>query len=154
MQYRYKLGSTVKGTRNCHHFEPVSSHTIKGKHLSIETNVSIVHSFNCPQIQSEIASSLQVNDYATCIFDNFCWLVLIDAINEEENDITCRFMHPHGLTNKFYWPSTDDKAYVPYSKFILKVKTPSCAVDGWQYNLDPEEVKSTQLSFDKINEIL
>ena len=95
-------------------------------------------------------ASLQVNDYATCLSDGFWWLVLVDTINEEEKDITCKFMHPHGPTNNFHWPSTDDKGYVPFDKIIMKVKTLRCSINGRQYSLDDDEVKKTKLYFDNI----
>ena len=41
----YKLGSTVEGTRSCHHFQPQSITIIQVKHLKAEKKYSITHSF-------------------------------------------------------------------------------------------------------------
>ena len=96
---RYSVGNTVPGTRSCHHFEPSSTTSIKGKQLSDEHVYFIKdHSLSALPTVSKIALTLKPNDYATCIFDGFWWLVLVDLINPEEKDVTCKFMHPHGPT--------------------------------------------------------
>ena len=42
----FKLGSTVPGMRNCHHFEPVSTSSLQAKHLSFELMYSVFHLFS------------------------------------------------------------------------------------------------------------
>ena len=142
---RYKLGSTVPGTRNCHHFEPISTTAIQGKHLSIDNLFPVFHSFSMlPEYEhDQIISSLKRMDYVTCEYNSFWWLALIDDLNVDEKDVTCKFMHPHGPTNNFYWPLCDDKAYVPYNKIIMKVKTPNTSSNGRQYNISEEELHKT-----------
>ena len=103
MDGRYQLGDTVPGNRSCHHFGPSSTTLIKGKQLSDEHVYTIKdHSFSALPTASEIALTLKPNDYATCIFDGFWWLVLGDSINVEEKDVTCKFMHPDGPTNNIH----------------------------------------------------
>ena len=76
LEARYFLGDTVSGTRSCHHFEPISTTLIKGKRLSDDQVYYIKdHSFSAMPTASEIAATLKPNDYATCIFDRFWWLV-------------------------------------------------------------------------------
>ena len=43
----------------------------------------------------------------------------------DEKDFTCKLMHPHGHTETFHWPSRDDEAYIPFSKILEKVETPT-----------------------------
>ena len=100
---RYSLGDAVPGTRSCHHFEPSSTTSIKGKQLSDDHVYTIKdHSFSALPTAGKIALKLKPNNYATCIFDGFWWLVLVDSINVEKKDVTCKFMHPHGPTNNFH----------------------------------------------------
>ena len=131
LKSRYKLGDTVPGTRSCHYFTTTSMYTIEGKQLSIDTVLFINHSFlNMPAPQNETVESLKTNDYVTCCFDGFWWLVLIDAVNKEEKDLTCKFLHPHRLSNQFHWPRGDDREYVPFNKVIMKIETPKTSVNG------------------------
>ena len=95
---RYSLGDTVPGTKSCHRFEPSSTTSIKGKQLSEEHVYTIKdHSFSALPTAGEIALKLKPNDYFC-----FWWLVLVDSINVEKKDVTCKFMHPHGPTNNFH----------------------------------------------------
>ena len=89
MDARYWLGDRVPGTRSCHHFEPSSTTLIMGKQLSDEHVYTIKnHSSSALLTVSEIALTLKPNDYATCIFDGFWWLVLVHSINVEDKDVT------------------------------------------------------------------
>ena len=100
-----------------------------------------------PDSPSDIGSSLRPNDYITCIYDGYWWLVLIDAVNTEEKDLTCKFMHPHNPTNKFYWPRSDDKAYIPFTKVIMKVNPPTCSDNGRTFFIKEDELSKTNNYF-------
>ena len=51
---------------------------------------------------SEIVLALKPNDYATFIFTGFWWLVLVNSINVDKKDVTCKFMHPDYPTNNIH----------------------------------------------------
>ena len=70
---------------------------------------------------SEIALELKPNVYATCIFDGFPWLVLVDSINIVEKDVACKFKHPDYPTNNIHCPCTDGMGHVPINKFSITV---------------------------------
>ena len=101
---RYKLGYTVPGTRNSHYFAPVSTIEIRTKHVSVDPEFYVHHSFSQSEENqhNQIIKSLKKMDYITCQYDNFCWLPLIDEVNLVEKDVACKFMHPHGPTDNFY----------------------------------------------------
>ena len=107
---QYELGDTVPGTRSYHHFVPTSQYTIEGKQFTVDTTVFITYSFlDMPAPQNETIESLKCNDYITCYFDEFWWLVLIEVVNKEEKDVTCKSLHSHGPTGQFQWPRGDDR---------------------------------------------
>ena len=60
------------------------------------------HSSSALPTASEIALALKANDYTTCIFYGFWWLVLVDSIDVEEKNMPCMFMHPDGPTNNIH----------------------------------------------------
>ena len=147
---RYKLGQTVEGTRSLHHFEPESTSVVKAKYLSAEESFSVTHSFDISEeeVFSNLISSLKPNDYVTCQYDNFWWLALVSTINHDEKDVTCKFMHPHGHTETFYWPARDDIAHVPFSRILMKVSAPKFkSSSGRQYDLSKTELQSTVNAF-------
>ena len=70
----------------------------------------------------------------------------------DEKDFTCKFMHPHGHTETFHWPSRDDEAYIPFSKILEKVETPSSqSGSGRQYKLTKDEIQQTITVFAQYN---
>ena len=42
-------------------------------------------------------------------------------INREEADIAVKFMHPHGPSASFKWPSRDDICWVPNAHIVCKI---------------------------------
>ena len=149
LEIRYQLGDTVPGTRSCHHFIPTSQYTIQGRQLSVDTTIFIDHSFlDMPAPLTETLESLKPNDYITCIFHGHWWLVLIESVNKEEKDLTCKFLHPHGPTNQFHWPD-NDRGWVPLSRVIMKVQTPRTSVNGRTYFITEEEKNKTQNYFER-----
>ena len=96
MDKRYAEGDTVPGTRSCHHFEPISTTSVRAKQLSDDESFLIQnHSFLMMPTAEEMEKSLQPNDYAACLYDGYWWVVLIDTVNLDNKDVTCKFMHPH-----------------------------------------------------------
>ena len=78
----------------------------------------------------------------TCICEEYQWLALINEVNGEEKDVHCKFLHPHGYVENFYWPTRDDETYVLFSKIFLKVNTPSTLPQSTQqYKISNNEVQ-------------
>jgi hypothetical protein len=152
---RYLDGDTVEGTRSCHHFEPTSANSIKAKQLGDDQSYLIEgHTFAMMPTAEEMERSLQPNDYAACLFDNYWWIVLIDKVNLDEKDVTCKFLHPHGPTqnNNFYWPRTEDEGWVPFGKFIMKIEPPQCTSNsGRQFKISGDEFKHINSVFTSRN---
>ena len=99
---------------------------------------------------AEIALTIKPNDYATCLFNGYWWLVLVDTVHVEQKDITCKFMHPHSpvTNNNFHWPRTEDSGFVPFDKFIMKVGTPQCTSSSRrQFQIQEQELKQTNSVF-------
>ena len=70
----------------------------------------------------------------------------------DEKDFTCKLMHPHGHTETFHWPSRDDEAYIPFSKILEKVETPtSQSSSGRQHKLTKDEIQQTVTVFAQYN---
>ena len=154
LEERYKHGDTISGTRSCHYFEPVSTTTIKAKRLSDDIDYFIPnHTFSTMPAAAEIGRILKPNDYATVLYDGYWWIVLVNEVNEDQKDVTCKFMHPHGpvTENNFHWPRTNDLAWVPFNKFLKKVDAPVCTSNtGRQYKMNDQDFKHTNNVFSKL----
>ena len=96
------------------------------------------------EAHTKLIDSLKPNDYITCTYGEYWLLVLVNEVNREEKDVHCKFMHPHGYAENFYWPTRDDETYVHFSKILLKVNTPNTLSQSWQqYKISINEVQQT-----------
>ena len=142
---RYSLGDAVPGTRSCHHFEPSSTISIKGKQLSDDHVYTIKdHSFSALPTAGKIALKLKPNSYATCIFDGFWWLVLVDSINVEKKDAS-------SWSNKqFSSLHTDDVGYEPFHKFTMTAEIPQFSSNVRRFLIKEQELKHTNSVFENL----
>ena len=52
---------------------------------------------------------------------------MVETIDEEVSDLSIRFLHPHGPSKNFYWPSRDDTFDVPLSIILCLISSPATA---------------------------
>ena len=54
---------------------------------------------------------------------------MIEVVNKEEKDLTCKFFHPYGLSGQLQWPHSDDTGYIPLNKVIMKIQAPTVSAN-------------------------
>jgi hypothetical protein len=47
-----------------------------------------------------------ITEYVTCMYDTFWWLGCVLTVSEESNDVKICFLHPHGPSASYIYPST------------------------------------------------
>ena len=106
MKIRFEKGKTLLGTRIYHHFVPQSKCKISYKITSDEGILS--GSFNLYDKKSlELdLNIIKISKFVTCQYDAIWWIGMIQNI-DEAGDILVKFLHPHGPSKSFYWPSQD-----------------------------------------------
>ena len=140
LQDRYSKGSTVPGTRGYHHFCPVTSSKIGLKFLSSDCDFTGVHSFYEDSHAAYSWSELQLNRYVACKYDCSWWVGQIIKLDERNEDVQLRFMHPKGPAQSFFWPTHDDICWIPREHLLLKIHVPATR-NGRMYQIRPEETK-------------
>ena len=73
---------------------------------------------------------------------------MVETIDEEASDLSIRFLHPHGPSKNFYWPSRDDTLDVPL-KSILYFISPAATTTGRIYQISDDDYDKTVLAFAK-----
>ena len=63
-------------------------------------------------------------------------------------------MHPHGPTELFHWPSTQDCCWVPEQHILTTIAAPDTSTTGRKYTLPAKTVSKLQKLFEKINKDL
>ena len=101
------------------------------------------------QHHKETLESHKCNDYITCCFDGLSWLALISVVNKEGKNLTCKFLHPHGLSGQFHWPRGDDRGYIPLNKVIMKTQAPTTSANRGTYFITEEKKKKNKNYFER-----
>lgn len=131
---RFEIGKTIPGTRSYHYFQPTDNKVIKYKRTSINPAFEGEHSFNIePEIQIDI-EQCKLMTYVSCKYDSFWWIGMIKEIDRDNNEIRVHFMHPHGPSRSFFWPTRIDSCWVPMQNVLCKVDIP-LTVSGRTYTL-------------------
>lgn len=73
---------------------------------------------------------------------------MVEIIDEEASDLSIRFLHPHGPSKNFYWPSRDDTLDVPLSSILCLISPPANAT-GRTYQISDDDYDKTVKVFAK-----
>ena len=120
---RFESGKTIPGTRSYHHFSPLSEGEVSYKRVSDdEAEAGKFKFFDI--VTADQVSDVKIMEFIACQYDSFWWVGLVQEIDQEQEDILVKFMHPHGPSLNFTWPTRDDQCWVPFDMFICKVDTP------------------------------
>ena len=84
LEERYKMWSTVPGTRNYHMFVPTSISTLAMRHISFDTDFDV---YDSKQTNNVSVSSFPHGSYNTCIYER-TWYVQ----NILDNDLQVKLM--------------------------------------------------------------
>ena len=123
----------------------MSATQIQGKKFSSDTTYVIDHFFVKPT-----QSSAEVNvlpNKCNLIYDDDWWVVLVETVNVEEQDATCNFLHRTGQSEYYYWPQTQDRAYVPLNKFLAILDPPRSSSNGRKYLFDKKQIEQSDTAF-------
>jgi len=80
LESRYKMETTIRGTRWFHHFESISSKGIQLKRTSADARFS--GSTCLKNIPNSPRSKVKNNDYRACIYDSVWWIGSIMEVDE------------------------------------------------------------------------
>ena len=71
---------------------------------------------------------------------------MVETIDEEAIDLSIRFLHPHGPSKNFYWPSRDDTLDVPLNSILCLISPPAT---GRTYQISDDDYDKTVKVFAK-----
>ena len=69
--------------------------------------------------------SLKKYSFVSCKYDSFWWIGIIEEIDIGQKDVKVKFMHPHGPSMKFSWPSHDDICWIPFENILTEISPPT-----------------------------
>lgn len=129
----------IPGTRSYHQFTPISKNKIGAKRCSSDTNFECIHDFDKSYVEEV---SVSIASYAAVVYDEYWWVGLVLEKNDEEGDVTMKFMHPKGPSKFYYWPQRDDICFIPNHCILKNVEVPTALGTARKYSLSIQDEKA------------
>ena len=89
---------------------------------------------------------LKLNDYIACRYGGQWWIGLVEELNRLEQDVQVNFLHPHGPSRSFHWPTRRDICWVSLTEIICLIEAPGTAT-GRTYNISEAELLNINKQF-------
>ena len=130
LEERFQQSRTIPGTRKLDSFVPLTRSTPSTKVYSSSTT-SKAESVTVLGSELDIE---QIRGFVTCVYQNQWWVACTIQLDEE--NIKVSFLHPHGPSRSFRYPSTPEILTIPIGDILTKVDPKS---RGRMYTLTQEE---------------
>ena len=137
MYDRNQKGSNVVRTRSFDHFYPFDDGVMAYIRLSNDDTSAGSHCFYVASPSYTLADLLGTS-YVACKYDEQWWVGMVLEADRASNNIKITYVHPHGPSDSFFWPSKGDVCWMSTSSVILKLNPPITS-NGRSYKIDPEE---------------
>lgn len=148
---RYEQVSTIPGTRSLHQFIAIDKNTVGIKRCSEEKTFAKQHRFN-KEVEAVKPFNMKVSMYVAVVYDNAWWLGNILEIDEVEQDVKIKFLHPRGPASSFFWPTKDDFCYSPFENILCEITTPQPqSIFLRQYLIDSNDIALISNLWSKFN---
>ena len=150
LKERFSSVTTLPGTRSFHHFVPLSESVMAAKWVS-EDQVYAIEFDLIRGMKSKPGNSSadpKLSDFVVCAHDEKHWIGIVDAIDEEHDDIKVKFMHPCYPARSYNWPGRDDFCFVPNVNVLCIIGAP-VTLTGRQYKLNDEDIDTIEQELSK-----
>jgi hypothetical protein len=123
LKFRFDNTRTVVGTRQYHAFLPISNTILIAKKYSKAQDGTVVAVAES-RSQSDTIPFETVTGCITIVYEDHWWLQYVFEKCERNEEFKIRFLHPHGPSASFVFPSQPDELTLPVS-LISSMVTPT-----------------------------
>jgi hypothetical protein len=149
---RFKDVQTLPGTRSFHNFRPLESQgTLEARRISGDEQPTLTYNLRnkCTTLVTE--DELCPGCYIACKYDNLWYFGIVREVNEQEEDVTVKFLHLKGPSPSFYWPEREDSCPVPIPHILAVVDPPQTST-GRTYQFSTNCMRLIQKKMVEIEE--
>ena len=146
LEDRFAKSKTLPRTRSSHHFVPISCNKIAHK-LTSEDREFLQFDFDKSLTKEIDIKNIKCFLYVSCIYDTFWWVGIVTEVNVHEGDLKIEFLHPHGPSKTFSWPSVADKCFVLASNILFVITVPT-TITGRMYQISDTDSEQTLKSYE------
>ena len=139
LEDRFQNARTIPGTRKLHSFIPLSRDTVRTRVYSFST------SFKDEKVTKQ-SSELEIDEisgFVTCIRDEQWWLASVLEVDIPNAEIKVSFLHPHGPSRSFKFPSIPDIVILQSTDILTKVNPKT--VTGRVYTVSAKEKRTATI---------
>lgn len=145
LEQRFQQSRTIPGTRKLHFFIPLSRNKVSTKvypfsATSKEERVTI--------LKSELASE-EINGFVTCVYDKEWWVGCVLQVDEDSEQVSVSFLHPHGPSRSFKYPARPDVFNIALRDVLTRVDPRTAR--GRTYTLTQKETQAATERFNLWN---
>lgn len=139
LEHRFRLATTVKGTRAFHHFRPLSSTKLGAKRVSQDKQYVLEVELDEDSNQEHVLQTEIIkNKFVCCVYDQNWYIGMVIEIDKPNNDALVEFMHPKGSSEFFHWPQNKDSCWTPFQHILCTIDVPCLFHNRGQYQLTKE----------------
>ena len=133
LEHRFQNSRTIPGTRKLHSFIPLSIDTLLVKFFS---NSDDYKEEKVSKQEKELEID-EVSGFVTCKYEDKWWLSCILNSDAENAEVEVTFLHPHGPSRSYKYPSIPDLLILPVTNILTKVSPKTTT--GHIYTLSQKE---------------
>ena len=117
LQDQFQKARQIVGTQQLHAFLPQSQNKLLAKVYSFAPDGKEV---SVTTETTEIPFD-QIHGFVTCMYNGFWWLACVLSTDERAESVNLSFLHPHGPSPSYVFPSKPDIFIVPAIDILTKV---------------------------------
>ena len=128
------------------HFVPISFNKIAYK-LTNEDREFLQFDFDKLLTEEIDIKNIKCFSDVSCIYNRFWWVDIVAEMNVHEGDLKIEFLHPHGPSKTFSWPSVADKCFVLASNILFVITVPT-TITGRMYQISDTDSEETLKAYE------
>ena len=148
LELQFATSSTFKGTQS-HQFIPSSSSlslTMKKTSYATHSKKVSLTEGGSSKVQMTV-EDMKPGKFYVCQYDNNWYFCFTNYLSSEHGDVNMKFLHPKGLSEKFFWPQHDDECWILIKDVYCEVAAPSTSSTGWFYCFEKKTKENIESYF-------
>ncbi len=128
-------------------FKPVTASTVAYKRTAEDEDIQVTFNITGEANNVELKlDQLKLNDYVACRYGGKWWIGLVEELNRLEQNVQMNFLHPHGTSRSFLWPTRHEICWVFLTEIMCLIGAPGTAT-GRTYNISEAKLLNINKQF-------
>ena len=121
--YEFAKVEKSLGTRSQHCYKPISTNSLEIRRVSSDDFFSVVQFKKIAEVSSN--DQFTSGKCIACVYDDDCYIALIDECSHENCDVRAQFMKRNGLFLYWFEEDSRNQCWTPLQHIISVVQVPT-----------------------------